>query len=167
VLIDAASNTGVDHIRELVQFAPVQCRYKVYVIDECQRYRLGVQFFLKPGGTAKSCGICTGNNRSPAVLPAIISPTVRLRRIPLEAMVRKIASIEKKHQHYPFSSAAGGSSVSGDCGCRCLRPAEFVIRAGNSRASLGRLGYCSEPDLIELLQAIARNNNPEAVLDYL
>jgi len=26
------------------------------------------------------------------------------------------------------------------------------------------LGYCSEPDLIELLQAIARNN-PEAVLD--
>ncbi len=36
--IDAASNTGVDHIRELIeraQFAPVQCRYKVYVIDEC------------------------------------------------------------------------------------------------------------------------------------
>ncbi|MBW4616505.1 MAG: DNA polymerase III subunit gamma/tau [Desmonostoc vinosum HA7617-LM4] len=36
--IDAASNTGVDHIRELIekaQFAPVQSRYKVYVIDEC------------------------------------------------------------------------------------------------------------------------------------
>ena len=36
--IDAASNTGVDNIRELIekaQFAPVQCRYKVYVIDEC------------------------------------------------------------------------------------------------------------------------------------
>ncbi|HEY9881647.1 MAG TPA: DNA polymerase III subunit gamma/tau [Leptolyngbyaceae cyanobacterium] len=38
VEIDAASNTGVDNIRELIeraQFAPVQCRYKVYVIDEC------------------------------------------------------------------------------------------------------------------------------------
>ncbi|GAB4285874.1 MAG: hypothetical protein Fur0025_17920 [Oscillatoriaceae cyanobacterium] len=36
--IDAASNTGVDNIRELIeraQFAPVQCRYKVYIIDEC------------------------------------------------------------------------------------------------------------------------------------
>jgi DNA polymerase III subunit gamma/tau len=36
--IDAASNTGVDNIRELIersQFAPVQCRYKVYAIDEC------------------------------------------------------------------------------------------------------------------------------------
>ncbi|MEH2376437.1 DNA polymerase III subunit gamma/tau [Nostoc sp.] len=36
--IDAASNTGVDNIRELIekaQFAPVECRYKVYVIDEC------------------------------------------------------------------------------------------------------------------------------------
>jgi DNA polymerase-3 subunit gamma/tau len=36
--IDAASNTGVDNIRELIeraQFAPVQCRHKVYIIDEC------------------------------------------------------------------------------------------------------------------------------------
>jgi len=36
--IDAASNTGVDNIREVIeraQFAPVQCRYKVYVVDEC------------------------------------------------------------------------------------------------------------------------------------
>ncbi|MBD0363148.1 MAG: DNA polymerase III subunit gamma/tau, partial [Coleofasciculus sp. C3-bin4] len=35
--IDAASNTGVDNIRELIeraQFSPVQCRYKVYIIDE-------------------------------------------------------------------------------------------------------------------------------------
>ncbi|PSN18876.1 DNA polymerase III subunit gamma/tau, partial [filamentous cyanobacterium CCP5] len=37
VEIDAASNTGVDNIRELserAQLAPVQCRYMVYVIDE-------------------------------------------------------------------------------------------------------------------------------------
>ncbi|HEY9825080.1 MAG TPA: DNA polymerase III subunit gamma/tau, partial [Stenomitos sp.] len=35
--IDAASNTGVDNIRELIeraQFAPVQCRYKIYCLDE-------------------------------------------------------------------------------------------------------------------------------------
>jgi DNA polymerase III subunit gamma/tau len=36
--IDAASNTGVDNIREIIErsrFAPVQSRYKVYAIDEC------------------------------------------------------------------------------------------------------------------------------------
>ncbi|AFZ45051.1 DNA polymerase III, subunits gamma and tau [Halothece sp. PCC 7418] len=36
--IDAASNTGVDNIREIIErssFAPVQCRYKLYIIDEC------------------------------------------------------------------------------------------------------------------------------------
>ena len=36
--IDAASNTGVDNIRDLIErsrFAPVQARWKVYVVDEC------------------------------------------------------------------------------------------------------------------------------------
>ena len=36
--IDAASNTGVENIREIIEkarFAPAQARWKVYVIDEC------------------------------------------------------------------------------------------------------------------------------------
>jgi DNA polymerase-3 subunit gamma/tau len=36
--LTSASNAQVDNIREIIersQFAPVQCRYKVYVIDEC------------------------------------------------------------------------------------------------------------------------------------
>lgn len=36
--IDAASHTGVDNVREVIeraQFAPVQARYKVFIIDEC------------------------------------------------------------------------------------------------------------------------------------
>ncbi len=36
--IDAASNTGVENIREIIdraRFAPTQARWKVYVIDEC------------------------------------------------------------------------------------------------------------------------------------
>ncbi len=35
--IDAASSTGVDNIRQLIeraQFVPLQCRYKVFIIDE-------------------------------------------------------------------------------------------------------------------------------------
>ena len=36
--IDAASNTGVENIRDIIErarFAPTQARWKVYVIDEC------------------------------------------------------------------------------------------------------------------------------------
>jgi len=42
--IDAASNTGVDDIRELremVRFAPTQGKYKTYIIDECHMLSKG------------------------------------------------------------------------------------------------------------------------------
>jgi DNA polymerase-3 subunit gamma/tau len=35
--IDAASYTGVDNIREIIEkakFVPIRCKYKVYIIDE-------------------------------------------------------------------------------------------------------------------------------------
>jgi DNA polymerase-3 subunit gamma/tau len=40
VEIDAASHTGVDDVRELIEgikFAPVKSRYKVFIIDECHQ----------------------------------------------------------------------------------------------------------------------------------
>ncbi len=42
--IDAASNTGVDNIRELkdnVNFSPVECAYKFYIIDEVHMLSTG------------------------------------------------------------------------------------------------------------------------------
>ena len=42
--IDAASHTGVDHMRELndqVKFMPVECTYKVYIIDEVHMLSTG------------------------------------------------------------------------------------------------------------------------------
>ena len=42
--IDAASNTGVDNIRTLndqVNFAPVECKYKIYIIDEAHMLSTG------------------------------------------------------------------------------------------------------------------------------
>ena len=44
VEIDAASNTGVDNIRSLndtVNFSPVECRYKLYIIDEAHMLSTG------------------------------------------------------------------------------------------------------------------------------
>ncbi len=42
--IDAASNTGVDNIRSLndqVNFTPVECKYKIYIIDEVHMLSIG------------------------------------------------------------------------------------------------------------------------------
>lgn len=44
VEIDAASNTGVDHMRQLndqVHFLPVECRNKIYIIDEAHMLSSG------------------------------------------------------------------------------------------------------------------------------
>lgn len=105
VEIDAASNTGVDNIRELIeraQFAPVQCRYKVYVIDEV--HMLSVSAFNALLKTLeeppKSVVFVLATTDPQRVLPTIISRCQRFdfRRIPLNDMVthlRWIADQEK------------------------------------------------------------------------
>ncbi|PSN77895.1 DNA polymerase III subunit gamma/tau, partial [filamentous cyanobacterium CCP4] len=103
--IDAASNTGVDNIRELIeraQFAPVQCRYKVYVIDECHMlstaaFNALLKTLEEPPSNVVFILATTDPQR---VLPTIISRCQRFdyRRIPLEPMIghlRKIADLEE------------------------------------------------------------------------
>jgi DNA polymerase-3 subunit gamma/tau len=104
VEIDAASNTGVDNIRELIeraQFAPVQCRYKVYVIDECHMlstaaFNALLKTLEEPPDNVVFVLATTDPQR---VLPTIISRCQRFdyRRIPLEPMIthlKKIAAQE-------------------------------------------------------------------------
>lgn len=98
--IDAASNTGVDNIRELIersQFAPVQCRYKVYVIDECHMlstaaFNALLKTLEEPPERVVFVLATTDPQR---VLPTIISRCQRFdfRRIPLEEMVAHLQTI--------------------------------------------------------------------------
>jgi DNA polymerase-3 subunit gamma/tau len=49
--IDAASNTGVENIRTLIesaQFTPLLCRYKVYLVDEAHMLRACHQIGVNP-----------------------------------------------------------------------------------------------------------------------
>ena len=59
--IDAASNNGVDNIREIreeVAYRPTEGKYKVYAVDR------GVQCAVKDtGGTAGVCDLYSGDNR--------------------------------------------------------------------------------------------------------
>ena len=88
--IDAASNTGVYNIREIIersQFSPVQCRYKVYVIDECHMlstaaFNALLKTLEEPPDRVIFVLATTDPQR---VLPTIISRCQRFdyRRIPL------------------------------------------------------------------------------------
>ena len=103
--MDAASHTGVDNIREIIeraQFAPVQCRYKVYAIDECHMLSTAafnslLKTLEEPPDRVVFVLATTDPQR---VLPTIISRCQRFdfRRIPLESMVahlHHIATVEE------------------------------------------------------------------------
>jgi DNA polymerase-3 subunit gamma/tau len=100
--IDAASNTGVDNIRELIeraQFAPAIARYKVYIIDECHMlsgaaFNALLKTLEEPPERVVFILATTDPQR---VLPTIISRCQRydFRRIPLGAMVKHLEKIAK------------------------------------------------------------------------
>ncbi len=91
--IDAASNTGVDNIRELIErsrFAPVQARWKVYVVDECHMlstaaFNALLKTLEEPPPKVVFVLATTDPQR---VLPTILSRCQRFdfRRIPLDAL---------------------------------------------------------------------------------
>ena len=82
--IDAASNNGVDNIRQIrdeVAFSPPQGRYKVYIIDEVHMLSTGAfNALLKTLEEPPSYGVIlllTANGE--AFLPTILSRSIRLK----------------------------------------------------------------------------------------
>ena len=65
VEIDAASNNGVENIREIreqVQYPPTDGRYRVYIIDEVHMLSIGAVKDIRR--TAVLCYFYSGYNRS-------------------------------------------------------------------------------------------------------
>jgi len=102
--IDAASNTGVDNIRDVITAANVNTnlRYKVYVIDEC--HMLSVAAFNALLKTLeeppKNVVFILATTDPQRVLPTIISRCQRFdyRRIPLDAMIKHLKAISLKEE---------------------------------------------------------------------
>ena len=103
--IDAASNTGVDNIRELIErsrFAPVQLRWKVYVVDECHMlstaaFNALLKTLEEPPPRVVFVLATTDPQR---VLPTIVSRCQRFDfcRIPLAELVRHLSWISEQEQ---------------------------------------------------------------------
>jgi DNA polymerase III subunit gamma/tau len=173
--IDAASNTGVDNIRELIeraQYAPVQCRYKVYIIDECHMLTTSafnslLKTLEEPPDRVVFVLATTDPQR---VLPTIISRCQRFdyRRIPVAAMVSHLTEIAKIEQ---IEIAPASVQLVAQIAQGGLRDAESLL----DRLSLldgeitpdrvyDAIGSVPERDLVDILKAIA-TTDPESLLD--
>ncbi len=164
--IDAASNTGVDNIRELIErsrFAPVQARWKVYVVDECHMlstaaFNALLKTLEEPPPRVVFVLATTDPQR---VLPTILSRCQRFdfRRIPLEALERHLGWIAEQEQigitaealHVVAQRAQGG-----------LRDAESLLDQLSllpppvePMAVWDLLGAVPEQELLQLAAALA------------
>ena len=172
--IDAASNTGVDNIREIIekaQFAPVNCRYKVYVIDECHMlstaaFNALLKTLEEPSPRVVFVLATTDPQR---VLPTIISRCQRFdyRRIGIEAMVTHLQEIAIKEEIDIDTEAI---SLVGQLANGGMRDAQTLLDQLSLLSGTitpekvwDLVGAVSEQDLLALIQAIA-SNSPEVVI---
>ncbi|MFQ4146475.1 DNA polymerase III subunit gamma/tau [Chlorogloeopsis sp. ULAP02] len=173
--IDAASNTGVDNIREIIeraQFAPVQCRYKVYVVDECHMLSTAAfNALLKTlEEPPKHVVFVLATTDPQRVLPTIISRCQRFdfRRIPLEAMIEHLSKIATQENINITPEAVTLIAQIAQGGLRDAESLLDQLSLLSGEVTPERVwdlvGSVSERDLLILLSAIA-SDNPEAVLD--
>ena len=164
--IDAASNTGVDNIRELIErsrFAPVQARWKVYVVDECHMlstaaFNALLKTLEEPPPQVVFVLATTDPQR---VLPTILSRCQRFdfRRSPLDPLeghlswIAQQEAIEIKPEaiHVVAQRSQGG-----------LRDAESLLDQLSllpppieATAVWDLLGAVPEQELLQLVQAMS------------
>ena len=123
--MDAASNTGVDNMRDLidsVQYAPVSARYKVYIIDE-------VHMLSK---SAFNAILKTLEEPPPHV--KFIFATTELRKIPVTIISRcqkfdlKRVELEELAQHLVNVSNKESIALPMDCATLIAAAAEGSVR---------------------------------------
>ena len=173
--IDAASNTGVDNIRELIErsrFAPVQARWKVYVVDECHMlstaaFNALLKTLEEPPPQVVFVLATTDPQR---VLPTILSRCQRFdfRRIPLDALEQHLTWIAEQESiaiqpeaiHVVAQRSQGG-----------LRDAESLLDQLSllpppieANAVWDLLGAVPEQELLALAQAMT-SAEPVALLE--
>ena len=172
--IDAASNTGVDNIRELIeraQFAPMQCRYKVYIIDECHMLSTAAfNALLKTLEEPPEQVIFVLATTDPQkVLPTIISRCQRFdfRRIPLDAMVNHLRDIANKENINISNDAITLVAQIAQGGLRDAESTLDQLSLSSDRVTVEKVwdlvGAVPEQDLMTLLIAIASNNSTDVI----
>lgn len=101
--IDAASHTGVDDIRELIEgikFAPTKSKYKIFIIDEChQLSKSASNALLKTLEEPPAYAIfLLATTEAHKMLPTIISRCQRFdfKKLQVQEIIQKLEYIAKK-----------------------------------------------------------------------
>ncbi|MHB1315471.1 MAG: DNA polymerase III subunit gamma/tau [Christensenellales bacterium] len=176
--IDAASNNGVDEVRDLrdkIRFAPVAGKYRIYIIDEV--HMLSIQAFnalLKTLEEPPAHIVFILATTEPRKLPAtIVSRCQRydFHRVPVADIVKRMetvaedigASFEHRALHAIARSSEGG-----------LRDAlslmdQMLSVCGNTVTYtdvLSVLGSAATEDLQKLALSLGKGNATEAILQF-
>lgn len=178
--MDAASHTGVNDIRDIlesVRYAPVEARYKVYVLDEVhmlstQAFNALLKTLEEPPPHAKFIFATTEIRKVPVT---ILSRCQRfdLRRVEPEILVEHLGRIADRE----------GMKIEGDALALISRAAEGSVRDGLSlldqalvQAERGEmvktdtvrdmLGLADRTQTIALFESIMAGRTPEALESF-
>ncbi len=163
--MDAASNTGVDDIREIIDssvYRPVSARYKIYIIDEVHMlsknaFNALLKTLEEPPDTVKFIFATTEIRKVPIT---ILSRCQRfdLRRVPMDLLIRHLSNIATAEniQTEPeairlIAYAAEGSVRD----CLSLLDQACSLGANNITTSVieNMLGHANSNALLDLLQS--------------
>ena len=178
--MDAASKTGIDDVRELIEnskYSPVSAQFKIFIIDEV--HMLSKQAFN---------GLLKTLEEPPPRLKFILA-TTEVRKIPVTILSRcqrfdlKRVGLEKLLEHLKKISKLENGKISEDALMLIARASEGSVRDGISlldRALISQtiekkeiqaedirkmLGLADKSRLISLFKEILSGNQKEAVIN--
>jgi len=154
--IDAASNRGVDDIRELrdgIKFRPVKSKYKVFIIDEShQLTKEAANALLKTLEEPPSHAVfILATTEIHKMIPTIISRCQRFdfRKLTLPEIISRLEMIVKKEQAHIEKPALELIALNSG---GAIRDAEGLLdQALTFSGTLGHTGVIKAEDLKELL----------------
>lgn len=174
--MDAASRTGVDDIREIldgVRYAPTQARYKVYIIDE-------VHMLSK---NAFNALLKTLEEPPPHVI--FIFATTEIRKVPVTVLSRcqrfnlRRVDADTLTKYYSWVSDQEKVAIDAEAAAMIARAADGSVRDGlsildqamaqNSAASItadsvrDMLGLADRSKLLDLYEEILKGDCPKAL----
>ena len=173
--IDAASNNGVEEIRDIrdkVKYAPTQADYKVYIIDEVHMLSTGAfNALLKTLEEPPANVVFILATTEPHKIPAtIISRTQRFdfKRITSSTILKRMEYILNQKDIQYEDAALKVIAKAAEGGMRdALSILDQVISFGENNVTLENAllvtGSVTKTDLLNYLQAVVDQKTPEAL----
>ncbi len=174
VEIDAASNRGIDEIRELrdrVKFAPTSGKYKVFIIDEVHMLTMpAFNALLKTLEEPPAHAIFILATTEAQKIPATILSRVQrfdFRRISKADIIKNLKIIAGSEKLKVTDEALEAVAVAADGSCRDSISILEQVTSNLTEISIesvrSALGLARSEEIIEMIKLIASNKRQEAI----